>query len=200
METARTVFLAASQFCSDTTHANTSSQIFATDSIVSSSTSSSLCSSSKLALAVETKKEKQSTEKRRHKPLFKRRLQINLNDVQHNDFGSHAQSAVVDENNRCNKRCGIQLSAQQLLSLTKQRKIEAQSKLSLPELKQQARNKAKAFRQPKWNKRNGRCTKPRSSAADLVATQEPLEKVEMNTGVLYLYRGENRRAKFVRRK
>jgi hypothetical protein len=186
-------FLTVSRFCSATTRANTSSQIFATDSIVSSSTSSSLCSSSKRPLAAETKKEKK--EKIRHKPLFKKRLKICQHDVQYDEFGSHAESNVKNE-----KTCqitGIQLSVQQLLSLSKQRSLEAQSKLTLSQLKQQARSKARAnskpSRQPR-NKRNGR------AAPDLVAMHEPLEKIEMNTGILYLYRGENRRAKFVRRK
>lgn len=211
VEVKSTGFLTVSRFCSDTTRANASSQIFATDSIVSSSTSSSLCSSSKRPLAAETKKGKK--EKIRHKPLFKKRLKIpndGQHDVQYDEFGSHAESNVKNEKNgRCNiiqKTCeitGIQLSVQQLLSLTKQRTLEAQSKLTLSQLKQQARSKASAnskpSRQPR-NKRNGRCSKPKSAAPDLVAMHEPLEKIEMNTGILYLYRGENRRAKFVRRK
>lgn len=193
-------FLTVSRFCSATTRANTSSQIFATDSIVSSSTSSSLCSSSKRPLAAETKKEKK--EKIRHKPLFKKRLKICQHDVQYDEFGSHAESNVKNEKKTC-QITGIQLSVQQLLSLSKQRTLEAQSKLTLSQLKQQARSKARAnskpSRQPR-NKRNGRCSKPKSAAPDLVAMHEPLEKIEMNTGILYLYRGENRRAKFVRRK
>ena len=195
-------FLTVSRFCSATTRANTSSQIFATDSIVSSSTSSSLCSSSKRPLAAETKKEKK--EKIRHKPLFKKRLKICQHDVQYDEFGSHAESNVKNEKKTC-QITGIQLSVQQLLSLSKQRTLEAQSKLTLSQLKQQARSKARAnskpSRQPRnRNKRNGRCSKPKSAAPDLVAMHEPLEKIEMNTGILYLYRGENRRAKFVRRK
>ena len=212
VEVASTGFLTVSRFCSDTTHVNTSSQIFATDSIVSSSTSSSLCSSSKRSLAAEPKKEEKK--KIRHKPLFKKRLKINLNDVQHNvqhnEFGSHTESNAKNEKNgRCDKlqkTCeipGIQLSVEQLLSLTKQRTLEAQSKLTLSQLKQQARSKARAnskpSRQPR-NKKNGRCSKPKSAAADLAAMHEPLEKIEMYTGILYLYRGENRTAKFVRRK
>ena len=218
VEVTSTGFLTVSRFCSDTTRAITSSQIFATDSIVSSSTSSSLCSSSKRPLAAETKKDKKG--KIRHKPLFKKRLKIYPKDVQHDgqhdvqydEFGSHAESNVKNEKNgRCNilqKTCeitGIQLSVQQLLSLSKQRTLEAQSKLTLSQLKQQARSKARAnskpSRQPRnRNKRNGRCSKPKSAAPDLVAMHEPLEKIEMNTGILYLYRGENRGAKFVRRK
>jgi hypothetical protein len=208
MEVARADFLATSQVYSDAAHTNTSSHI-ATDSIVSSSTTSSLCSSSKLSLAAHEKKDEPSKVKAQHKPLFKMRLRLNLDDPQQNKgSGSQAEPTFDEENDRGNesqksgKMSGIQLTIQQLLSLAKQRKIEKQAMMTLSQLKQEARNKARAnqktSRRQRRSKRNGRHSKPKAPAADLSAAQEPLEKIEMNTGVLFLYRGENRRAKFVR--
>ena len=101
---------------------------------------------------------------------------------------------------------------QQLLSLTRQRKIEAQSKLSLVQLKQQAREKARANAnrtvraQPSKRKttRNGKRHQPKSSLAKKTSTEEsievedePVDTIEMNTGTLYLYRGLKPRAEFV---
>ncbi|KAL3827643.1 hypothetical protein ACHAXA_000516 [Cyclostephanos tholiformis] len=208
MEVAHSDFLATSQFCSDSTHANASSQI-ATDSIVSSSTTSSICSSSKLLLTTVEIREEQSKKDMRHELLFKKRLRLNLDEPQHKGSGSQAESKFDDENDRYDKSqmsceiSGPQLTVQRLLSLTKQRKIQEQAMMTLSQLKQEARSKAKAnsksSRQPQRSKRNGRHSKLNSPAANLAVAQEPLEKIEMNTGVLYLYKGENRRAKFVRR-
>ena len=102
---------------------------------------------------------------------------------------------------------------QQLLSLARQRKIEAQSKLSLVQLKQQAREKARAnanrtvrAQQPSKRKttRNGKRHQSKSSLAKKTSTEEsievedePVDTVEMNTGTLYLYRGLKPRAEFV---
>jgi hypothetical protein len=208
MEVARADFLATSQICSDAAHTNTSSHI-ATDSIVSSSTTSSLCSSSKLSLAAPEKKDEPSKDKARHEPLFKMRLRLNLDDPQQSKgSGSQAKPTFDDENDRghesqkAGEMSGEPLTIQQLLSLAKQRNIEKQAMMTLSQLKQEARNKARAnqktSRRPQRRRRNGRHSKQKAPAADLSAAQEPLEKIEMNTGVLFLYRGENRRAKFVR--
>jgi len=102
---------------------------------------------------------------------------------------------------------------QQLLSLTRQRKIEAQSKLSLVQLKQQAREKARAnanrtVRAQQTSKRkttrNGKRHQPKSSLVKKTSTEEsievedePVETIQMNTGTLYLYRGLKPRAEFV---
>ena len=101
---------------------------------------------------------------------------------------------------------------QQLLSRARQRKIEAQSKLSLVQLKQQAREKARAnanrvqVQQTSRRKttRNGKRHKPKSSLAKKTSTEEsievedePVDTIEMNTGTLYLYRGLKRRAEFM---
>lgn len=208
METARAEKLATSQVCSnDAAHANTSSHN-ATDSIVSSSTTSSLCSSAKLSLAAPEGREEPSKEQVRHEPLFKMRLRLNIDDPrQHKGSSSRAESTFDDLNDRDESQKsgelpGVQLTIQQLLSLVKQRKIEQQATMTLSQLKQEARNKARAnqktYRQPKRNKRNGRHSKPKSPPPDPLAAQELPEKIEMNTGVLYLYRGEHRSAKFVR--
>jgi len=104
---------------------------------------------------------------------------------------------------------------QQLLSLTRQRKIEAQSKLSLVQLKQQAREKARSnanrtVRAQQTSKRkttrNGKRHQPKSSLAKKTCTEEsieveaedePVETIQMNTGTMYLYRGLKPRAEFV---
>ena len=102
---------------------------------------------------------------------------------------------------------------QQLLSLSRQRKIEAQSKLSLVQLKQQAREKARSnanrtVRAQQTSKRkttrNGKRHQSKSSLAKKTSTEEsievedePVDTIEMNTGTLYLYRGLKPRAEFV---
>jgi len=102
---------------------------------------------------------------------------------------------------------------QQLLSLSRQRKIEAQSKLSLVQLKQQAREKARAnanrtVRAQQTSKRkttrNGKRHQSKSSLAKKTSTKEsievedePVETIQMNAGTLYLYRGLKPRAEFV---
>ena len=102
---------------------------------------------------------------------------------------------------------------QQLLSRTRQRKIDAQSKLSLVQLKQQAREKARAnanrtVRAQQTSKRkttrNGKRHQPKSSLVKKTSTKEsievedePVETIQMNTGTLYLYRELKPRAEFV---
>lgn len=214
-----------------------------TDSIVSSSVSSSNDNSqpkrkspppsisSSSSLVSDTNVEGPSKKKMRHRPLFKRKLNINLTAVPNNDsteektdsserktppFDTNAKDpnssmAANDENLHCNRktRDDYEFTIQQLLSLTSQRALEAQSKLTLTQLKQQARQKAreaKACRvQPKKKrkgKKRSRSKKQKKSPASDVESEniEPMEVVEMSTGTLYLYRGEKPRANFVRRR
>ena len=174
--------------------------------------------------------------KKRARPLFKMKLNINMNSVPKeegavlkevssnqnalNDTVSIKpavlekvstktnvliQSKLVDD--KCTNTNEGNISVHQLLSLAKKRALEAQSNLTLAQLKQQAREKARAAKaasvrkQPKRNKK-GKFQKSSSSVAkdDDEMPEEPMAKIEMHTGFLHLYRGENPRAKFVWRK
>ena len=197
-----------------------------TDSIVSSSTSSSNVSKRpkrKALLASETNEEEPPNKKGR--PLFKRNLKIKLNAVRKEDSESKRVSSntnAKDCNNKVNankenkhritqKPCKSddgQITIQQLLSLRNKRFLQAQSNLTLSQLREQARQKAKANSKstrrvkPKRRKKckNGRNQKRSPASSNESGTSEPMDKIEMNTGTLYLYRGENPRAKFLRRK
>ena len=102
-----------------------------------------------------------------------------------------------------------QLAIQKLLSIAKQRSQMKQENLSLVQLKRLARQKAKAKKssrrvQPrrkkgKKNVRRSKSKSPASTNEDSVKEEEPTRIVEMETGVLYLYRGDNPRAEFKRR-
>mmetsp|Transcript_4616 Transcript_4616/g.8192 ORF Transcript_4616/g.8192 Transcript_4616/m.8192 type:complete len:320 (-) Transcript_4616:199-1158(-) len=197
-----------------------------TDSIVSGSTSSSTDSKrpkQKAPLASETNEEEPPNKKGR--PLFKRKLNIKLNAVRKEDSESKTVSSNTnakdcknkvnanDENEHwiiqkpCKSDDG-QITIQQLLSLRNKRSLQAQSNLTFSQLKQQARQKAKANSKstrrvkPKRRKKckNSRNQKRSPASSNESGTPEPMDKVEMNTGTLYLYRGENPRAKFIRRK
>jgi len=177
-----------------------------------------LCASSSSSFASVTKEE-QPTEKKMCVPLFKHKL-FNI-QLQTNSEAEEAKQKTVAkgcskthcnrEKQRQNEKGGYRqiVTTQQLLSLAKARTRLAQSNLTLSQLKQQAREKnranSKAFRQvqlkKKRNKRNGRYQTPKLKAPASGCESkilEPVEKVEMNTGVLFLFRGENPRAKFVR--
>lgn len=92
------------------------------------------------------------------------------------------------------------LSIHHLLALAKQRAQHVQSKLTLRQLKDQAREKAKSRSessqraQPKPAKRNKKNQLPSPMSS------KHSEIIKMNTGVLYLCRGEIRRVIFVRKK
>ncbi|KAL9183213.1 hypothetical protein ACHAXT_005000 [Thalassiosira profunda] len=99
------------------------------------------------------------------------------------------------------------ITEQQLLSLTTQRILQVQAKRTFAQLKAQAREKARAKKaarraEPKRKKRKATYGTRRQKRASLPAgeeEEEPVEIVEMETGTLYLYRGEKRRAKFDRK-
>ena len=113
------------------------------------------------------------------------------------------------------------LMAHDLLAKAKLAKKLSQKPISLQKLKQQARAKAieKAMQQGKGGKKQKRKgerksrryqknapspQKPQPSEAASTNSseeaEENVEKIVMNTGTLYLYRGENPRAEFIRRK
>ena len=96
---------------------------------------------------------------------------------------------------------GGQLSIQQLLALAKQRAQHVQSKLTLRQLKEQARVKARSssnyYSQRMQPKRTKRTKTNQSSHA---SSKQHSEIIKMNTGILYLCRGEHRRVRFVRNK
>lgn len=109
---------------------------------------------------------------------------------------------------------GIVASIQHLLTVRREEEREAQSNMSISQLKDMARRKARERRrkpkrsaQPKrrrttaGRRRRRRPDKPPAPSAasgNEDERPEPVEVVEMNTGTLHLYRGETRRAKFVR--
>lgn len=206
-----------------------------TDSIVSRSTTSSfrsdllkrktpsVSSSSSSSLASETDGEEPPSKKMRV-PLFKKKLKITMGAVAQKYLESKespAESSADDESQHCRfqkqdkandqQRAIMINKGQQLFTLAMQRKAQAQKNLSLTQLKQQAREKARANNpkkrvQPKRKKRkNGKRNqnpKPKSPTSNSNESEptEPMDRIEMNTGVLFLYRGDNPRAKFVRRK
>ena len=112
------------------------------------------------------------------------------------------------------------LSAHDLLAKAKLAKKLSQKPVSLQQLKQQARAKAieKAIQQGKGGKKQKRkgerksrryqkvpppklqTTEAEASTNSSEEAEENVEKIVMNTGTLYLYRGENPRAEFIRRK
>lgn len=113
------------------------------------------------------------------------------------------------------------LMAHDLLAKAKLAKKLSQKPISLQKLKKQARAKAieKAMQQGKGGKKQKRKgerksrryqknapspQKPQPSEAASTNSseeaEENVEKIVMNTGTLYLYRGENPRAEFIRRK
>jgi hypothetical protein len=104
------------------------------------------------------------------------------------------------------------ITIQQILKIRLRRSLQAQESLTLAQLKQRARQKAAGARSskpvpPKRKKRRiygGKKKKnkpaPPSDPVDEAPLLEPADQVEMNTGTLYLYRGENPRVKFHRRK
>ena len=90
---------------------------------------------------------------------------------------------------------------QQLLSLANERKAQSQSNLTLEQLKQQAREKARASHSTakQTKRRTGRKSRNRkrpTAPKNEDEVDEPMEKVIMETGTLYLYRGEKPRAKW----
>lgn len=110
------------------------------------------------------------------------------------------------------------LLAHDLLAKAKLAKKLSQKPISLEKLKQQARAKAieKAMQQGKGGKKQKRKgerksrryqkappPKPQTSEASTNSSEEAeenVEKIVMNTGTLYLYRGDNPRAEFIRKK
>mmetsp|Transcript_2446 Transcript_2446/g.5404 ORF Transcript_2446/g.5404 Transcript_2446/m.5404 type:complete len:642 (+) Transcript_2446:120-2045(+) len=112
------------------------------------------------------------------------------------------------------------LLAHDLLAKAKLAKKLSQKPISLQQLKQQARAKLieKTMHQGKGGKKQKRKgerksrryqkappPKPQTSEAEASTNsseeaEENVEKIVMNTGTLYLYRGENPRAEFIRRK
>ncbi len=112
------------------------------------------------------------------------------------------------------------LLAHDLLAKAKLAKKLSQKPISLQQLKQQARAKLieKNIHQGKGGKKQKRKgerksrryqkappPKPQTSEAEVSTNssedaEENVEKIVMNTGTLYLYRGENPRAEFIRRK
>jgi len=112
------------------------------------------------------------------------------------------------------------LLAHDLLAKAKLAKKLSQKPISLQQLKQQARAKLneRAMHQGKGGKKQKRKgerksrryqkvppPKPQTSEAEASTNsseeaEENVEKIVMNTGTLYLYRGENPRAEFIRRK
>ena len=169
--------------------------------------------------------------KKKARPLFNKKSGIESDNNNNNNHSAKVvelkkkgRSKLVGKRKKANSRAlGSNKSAiksgeeyftiQQLLSRARQRKIEAQSKLSLVELKQQAREKARAnanrvrVQQTSRRKttRNGKRHKPKSSLAkkttsteeSIEVEDEPVDTIEMNTGTLYLYRGLKRRAEFM---
>jgi len=101
------------------------------------------------------------------------------------------------------------ISIQQIMRLRRRRSLQAQENLTLAQLKQRAREKAAEARIPKqappkkkkrkkfgWGRR-----KIKSAPGPVEDTGlDPVNKIRMNTGTLYLYRGENPRAIFHQRK
>ena len=90
---------------------------------------------------------------------------------------------------------------QQLLSLANERKAQSQSNLTLEQLKQQAREKARASHSTakQTKRRTGRKSRNRkrpTAPKNEDEVDEPMEKVIMETGTLYLFRGEKPRAKW----
>ncbi|KAK1735304.1 hypothetical protein QTG54_013918 [Skeletonema marinoi] len=95
-----------------------------------------------------------------------------------------------------------------LLAKAKLAKKLSQKPISLQQLKQQARAKLieKTMHQGKGGKKQKRKApppKPQTSEAEASTNsseeaEENVEKIVMNTGTLYLYRGENPRAEFIR--
>jgi len=112
------------------------------------------------------------------------------------------------------------LLAHDLLAKAKLAKKLSQKPISLQQLKQQARAKVieKAMQHGKGGKKQKRKgerksrryqkvppSKPQTSEAEASTNssdeaEENVEKIVMNTGTLYLYRGDNPRAEFIRRK
>ena len=104
---------------------------------------------------------------------------------------------------------GSQVAIQQLLAIAKLRTQISQSNLSLTQLKQRARQKtkAKSKKRVQSKRKKGRKAKkqkksksPASNNDESEKEEEPSHVVAMETGVLYLYRGDNPRAKFIRRR
>lgn len=185
--------------------------------------------------------------RKKNRPLFKMRLKLDwsvlrkgFDDAKPENESPPAASAAKESSTCGSTKENVhhnhhteastesceQLSVQRLLFLASQRKLQAQAELTLPQLKQQARDRAransvkkaalKAGRQAQQAKRKKRRSafgirkrKRRAPepppAAETEATlaakeEEPTEMIKMNTGILYVYRGEKPRAKFVRRK
>jgi len=199
-----------------------------TDSIVSSSSSDgsrglkrkvySQPSSSSSSLTSAETNTAEPPKMKRQIPLFKQTRNIKLRalgidcestkalpDTSHKGCGIH-RNANHQNNEQSKAEVDWQISVQHILFLSKQRVLEAQSQLSLSQLKRQAREKARVSskatqrKQPK-RKKKSRHRKPMSPPPSSVSeTTEPMEEIQMNTGTLYLFRGENPRAKFVRGK
>ena len=184
-----------------------------------------LSSSSEESLASQIKMEEPTENPEgKHMLRFKKRLMIKVNAdgekalvceearEKSNDKKRRLSEDSSEENigHRHKKRrhSNEQISIHHLLSLANQRMLQAQSSLTLAQLKQRARDKAKANAkpsrrvQPKRKRRGGKAQPAKKSppTSEESGVEEPMEKIEMNTGILYLYRGERRRAEFVRRR
>jgi len=160
----------------------------------------------------------EETQKKKKRSLFNRKLRITLKTSKpKSPTTKDSNNNNNKENaNNDNKHCYIQkscknndnpqLTIQHLLSLRTKRSLQAQSNLSLLQLKQQARQKARANKpdktqkKPKRKKRSKKKQKQKLPASNENEMLEPVTKTEMNTGTLLLFRGENPRAKFVWRK
>mmetsp|Transcript_41118 Transcript_41118/g.86228 ORF Transcript_41118/g.86228 Transcript_41118/m.86228 type:complete len:320 (+) Transcript_41118:233-1192(+) len=165
------------------------------------------------------------TQKKKKRPAFNRKLRITLttskpkspstkgssNNKNNKECTNNDNRHCYIQNSRKNNNDPQQLTIQHLLSLRTERSLQAQSNLSLLQLKQLARQKARANKpdktqkKPKRKKRSKKKgsnnkQKPKSPGSNENDMLEPVTKTEMNTGTLLLFRGENPRAKFVWRK
>jgi len=184
--------------------------------LLSSSSFSSLASD---ANNLEPPTQKTQPLKQKIQPLFKKKLRINLNDDRENSsepkLASNKKDSKrvksIEEKRNCDSQKPYKtqnteemLYVHSLLSRRNERFLQAQSKLTLSQLKQQARQKARKGKvQPKRKKRgkNGRNKRQKPTIpSDEIGTDVPMDTVELNTGTLYLYRGENPRVKFQRRR
>jgi hypothetical protein len=127
-----------------------------------------------------------------------------VNNCRQTELVHPKASSFDSSDNNLKMACGTtndgQLSIQHLLALAKQRTQQMQSKLTLRQLKEQARIKARSSSKDSHRMQPKRAKRSRKNQPSHVSNKQHSEVIKMNTGILYLCRGEHRRVRFVRNK